>query len=74
MDLPQATIQEVRLNPFVIDLVNLPFIKAGIEGFLNHEVSLVDNIHLYSLPTIPSPVQLCLLLLYDYHFMITILW
>ena len=54
MDLPQATIQEVRLNPFVIDLVNLPFIKAGIEGFPNHEVSLVDNIHLYSLPTIPS--------------------
>jgi len=44
LDLPQDNIHDVRLNPFVIDIVNHPFMRAGIERVQNHNEKLVDNI------------------------------
>ena len=44
LDLPQNQLDEVKRNPFVIDLVNHPFIKNGIIDLTNHAPVLVDNI------------------------------
>lgn len=45
MDLPQAQLSDVKLNPFVIDIVNHAFMKAGIEKIHGRKMSLVDSIH-----------------------------
>ena len=47
MDLPQTQLTDVKLNPFVIDIVNHPFIKAGIEAIPNHKTDLTENIVVY---------------------------
>lgn len=48
MDLPQESIQKVRLNPFVINLVNHSFIRDGIKRVPNHKDRLVDNVQSYT--------------------------
>lgn len=47
-DLPQKTIREVRLNPFVFNLVNHSFIRDGIARVPNHQGILVDNVYSYT--------------------------
>jgi len=44
LDLPQNSIQNVKVNPFVVDLVNHPFIKAGLKQMPGNQQELVDNI------------------------------
>lgn len=45
MDLPQAQLSEVKVNPFVIDIVNHAFMKAGIKRIHGRGMNLVDAIH-----------------------------
>lgn len=44
MDLPQALLSDVKLNPFVIDIVNHAFMKAGIKRVYGDGVNIVDCI------------------------------
>lgn len=48
LDLPQESIQRVRANPFVLNLVNHSFIRDGITRFPNHKDRLVDNVQPYT--------------------------
>ena len=54
MDLPQAQLNDVKLNPFVIDILNHPFIAAGIRRIANHRPVIVDNIDTYPFATVPN--------------------
>lgn len=54
MDLPQRNLSDVKLNPFVIDIVNHPFMKNGIQKVPYHKPILVDNVNVYSLLQLPS--------------------
>lgn len=56
LNLPQADPMDVKKNPFVIDLVNAPFMKAGIEALPNHCQALEDNIHVYG-STMPNTAK-----------------
>lgn len=47
MKLPQANLDDVKRNPFVIDIVNHHIISAGIKAVQNHCNNLVDNIREY---------------------------
>lgn len=47
MKLPQSNLDDVKRNPFVIDIVNHPNISAGIKVVQNHCNNLVDNIREY---------------------------
>ena len=47
MNLPQSNLDDVKRNPFVIDIVNHPNISAGIKAVRNHCNNLVDNIREY---------------------------
>ena len=57
LDLPQDNIHDVRLNPFVIDIVNHPFMKAGIEQIRNHKEKLVDSIYEFNNNAVSNTVQ-----------------
>lgn len=48
MDLPQAQLSDVKHNPFVIDVLNHAFMKAGIEKLSGHRTNLVDNLRVHS--------------------------
>lgn len=54
MDLPQGNLSDVKLNPFVIDIVNQPFMRDGIQKVPNHKPILVDNVNVYPLHQIQN--------------------
>jgi hypothetical protein len=54
MELPQAQLNDVKQNPFVIDIVNNVFISAGIRNIPGHHQNLVDNIQAYPMPVVPD--------------------
>ena len=54
MDLPQGSLNDVKLNPFVIDIVNHPFMRNGIQKVPYHNPILVDNINVYPPHQIPN--------------------
>ena len=54
MDLPQGNLSDVKQNPFVIDIVNHPFMKNGIQKLPYHNPILVDNINVYPQHQIPN--------------------
>lgn len=56
MDLPQASLNDVRFNPFVLDIVNDPFMRDGILRVQNHQERLVDNVDNYGADVIPNTV------------------
>lgn len=49
MNLPQAQLEEVKRNPFVIDILHHPFMSAGIEAVEGHCPNLLDNIQVYDM-------------------------
>lgn len=61
MDLPQAQLSDVKHNPFVIDVLNHPFVKAGIEKLPGHKTNLVDNlrIHTTGVPNTAYDITCC---------------
>lgn len=54
MDLPQGNLSDVKLNSFVIDIVNHPFMKSGIQKVSYHNPILVDNINVYPHHQMPN--------------------
>lgn len=58
MDLPQANLADVKMNPFVIDIINYPFMKAGIQNMPGHSAVLVDNIYEYPYPIPNHPYEI----------------
>lgn len=54
IDLPQGNLSDVKNNIFLIDIVNHPFMKVGIQKVAHHKPILVDNVNVYSLPQVPN--------------------